>query len=269
MPTADLHPVMTPIPKDPPLESRVSRLRAALTHLLGSVLVVGCVAALVFGIWYPGPFRILAGGTTLFLILAAVDVVMGPTLTAVVFSPAKSRRELALDLGLILLLQLGALGYGVWTMSAARPVLLAFEVDLFRVVNAVQVVDEQMPEAPVELRALPWTGPRLIGTSRPGGERQVEATLLGLSGVHLSMQPRYWVPFEAQRAEVWRRGQPVAGLAAEQQRRLVAALKPWPGATLPSLEQLRWLPVLAPRAAGTALVDHAGNPVALAAIELQ
>lgn len=260
---------MTPTPDHPAQRRRVSRLQAALTHLVGSALVVGCVAALVFGLWYPGPFRILAGGTTLFLILAAVDVVMGPTLTAVVFSPAKSRRELTVDLGLILLLQLGALGYGVWTMSAARPVLLAFEVDLFRVVNAVQVVDEQLPEAPADLRALPWNGPRLIGTARPGGERQVEATLLGLSGVHLAMQPRYWLPFEVQREQVRQRGRPVSDLSAEDQRRLSAGLMPWPGGAMPALDQLRWLPVLAPRAAGTALVDRSGQLVALAAIELQ
>lgn len=245
-----------------------SRARAALAHLLASGIVVACVAGVVAGLWYPGPFLGLAGGSTLLLILAGVDVVLGPMLTALVFNPAKRRRQLTVDIGVIVALQLAALGYGVWTMAAARPVVLAFEVDLFRIVGAVHVADEELPLAPVGLRALAWTGPVLIGTDKPGGERQVEAALLGLSGVHLAMQPRYWVPFDAQRAQVWQRARPVAELPAEQVRRLAAGLHPWPGSTVPALSSLRWLPLMAARVRGTVLVEPNGSPVALSAFEL-
>lgn len=40
----------------------------------------------------------------LFGILAAVDLVCGPLLTFVLFNPCKSRRELVLDLGLVIVL---------------------------------------------------------------------------------------------------------------------------------------------------------------------
>lgn len=240
------------------------RSTAALLHLAGSAIVVGAVAAVVFGVWYPGPLRDLSGGLTLFLILAGVDVALGPLLTAVVFDPAKSRRELRLDLGVIVVVQLCALGYGVWTMAAARPVLLAFEVDLFRVVTAVDVVEEQISEAPEALRPLSWSGPRLIATARPDGSRTVEATLLGMSGIHLAMQPRYWVPFEDQRSDVVARSRPLGDLPEALRRRVPDDLQLWPGASLPPSAELRWLPVLSSRSSRTLFVDHKGQPVAVA-----
>lgn len=240
------------------------RLRAAGLHLAASAIVVGAVATLVFGVWYPGPLRDLSGGLTLFLILAGVDVTLGPLLTAVVFNPAKSLRELRIDLAVIVVVQLCALGYGVWTMAVARPVLLAFEVDLFRVVTAVDVVDEQLPEAPQTLRTLPWTGPRLIATARPDGTRTVEATMLGMSGIHLAMQPRYWVPFEGQRSDVVARSRPLGDLPEALRRRVPDDLQLWPGASLPPSAELRWLPVLSLRSSRTLFVDHKGQPVAVA-----
>ena len=61
--------------------------------------VAALAAILVFLVWYPGPFRELAGGRGLFVLLTSVDVVLGPLLTFAVFDRTKSRRHLRLDLG--------------------------------------------------------------------------------------------------------------------------------------------------------------------------
>ncbi len=102
-----------------------TRLRAAAIHLLGSVLVAGIAAFLVFGLWFPGPFLTIAGGAKLFLLVMTVDVISGPALTFVIASAGKPRSEFARDLAVIAVLQLGALGYGLYTMAAARPVAVA------------------------------------------------------------------------------------------------------------------------------------------------
>src|SRR5689334_16943960 len=65
--------------------------RAALVHLGLSALVGLATAAIVFGLWFPFPYRNLAGGQHLFLVLVGVDVVCGPLLTAILFNPLKSR----------------------------------------------------------------------------------------------------------------------------------------------------------------------------------
>ena len=112
----------------------VAALRASLFHLAISCLVAAGAAALVFGLWFPFPYRYLSGGRELFLLIVAVDVVSGPLLTAVLFSPTKPRKELWLDLSIVVLLQLGTLGYGLYTVQAARPLYLVLELDRFKVI---------------------------------------------------------------------------------------------------------------------------------------
>ena len=94
-----------------------TRVKAALSagfkHLILSALVASLAAAVVFGLWYPGAYSALAGGRSLFLLLIAVDVVCGPLLTTIVYSPAKPRSELIRDIGIIVGLQFAALVYGL------------------------------------------------------------------------------------------------------------------------------------------------------------
>ena len=110
-------------------------LRAAALHLGGSLLVAALAGALVFGLWYPYPYRELAGGRELFLLIVVVDVVCGPLLTLVLYNPAKPRAELWRDLGLVVLIQLAALGYGLHVVWQARPVYMVQEVDRLKVIE--------------------------------------------------------------------------------------------------------------------------------------
>lgn len=125
----------------------------ALAHLLGSTLLVCAAAALVFLIWYPHPYDLLSGGLSLFLILAGVDVVCGPLLTLVLFNPKKPRRELFTDMALVVLVQLSALAYGLYTMHAARPLFLVHEVDRFRVITLSDYGDVDVGPAIAALNA--------------------------------------------------------------------------------------------------------------------
>ena len=79
------------------------RARAAGWHLLISALVAGVAAALVFGLWFPGIYRSVAGGR---------------------------------DLAVIGAIQLAGLIYGLYSVYQARPVAMVFETDRFRVISA-------------------------------------------------------------------------------------------------------------------------------------
>ena len=98
------------------------RLRASAIHLAISLSVATLAALLVFGWWYPYPYRELSGGRELFALVVAVDVVLGPLITLVIFNVAKTRRHLMMDFTVIGLLQVAALAYGLWTVFVARPV---------------------------------------------------------------------------------------------------------------------------------------------------
>lgn len=189
------------------------RLRASGIHLGISLAIALAAAALVFGVWYPYPYREISGGRELFMIVVAVDVVMGPLITLAIFNRAKPRAELRRDLAVVGLLQLAALGYGLWTVWQARPVYMAFEGDRFRVVHAVDVPAEWLPKAPEGLRQLPMTGPGLVGV-RPfsNNSEQAEAVLAELSGVFLGTRPDLWQRFEQSRDRVLAASQPLAAL---------------------------------------------------------
>ena len=109
--------------------------RYALRHLLLSLLVALASAAVVFGLWYPAPYRQMLQVGHIYLLVLVVDVVCGPLLTLIVASPRKSRRERWLDFSLIGAIQLAALAYGMYSVWVARPAVLAFESDRLVVVS--------------------------------------------------------------------------------------------------------------------------------------
>lgn len=172
------------------------RFRLSGLHLLWSLALAALVALLVFGIWFPAPFRELSGGRQLFGILVAVDVMLGPCATFVISRLGKSQREWRMDVSLVVLLQALALGYGVWTMYQARPVYLAFEIDRLRVIHAVDVPPQLLSAAPASWRQLPMTGPGLVAV-RPFRDEQerMDATLAAIQGVHLGARPDLWMSY--------------------------------------------------------------------------
>lgn len=191
------------------------RLKVAGIHLAISLAVAILAALLVFLVWYPYPYREISGGRELFLIVVAVDVVMGPLMTLAVFNTAKPRKELRRDLGIIGLLQLAALAYGLWTVAVARPVHLVFEIDRFRVVHAIEVPPELVNRAPPELRQLPLTGPTLLSIRDfKDSKESFDATMAALQGAALGARPDFWQPYEKAKPQILAIAKPLAELKA-------------------------------------------------------
>lgn len=169
------------------------RLKASAIHLGLSLFIALLAALLVFGIWYPFPYREISGGRELFLLVVSVDVILGPLITLAVFNRSKPLGELRRDLATVVLIQLAALGYGLWTVSVARPVHLVFEIDRFRVVHAIDIAPELLEKTPLDVVALPVTGPTLLAV-RPFRDQQenFDATMAALQGMHLGARPDLW-----------------------------------------------------------------------------
>lgn len=190
------------------------RGRAAAWHLLASLLVAALAAILVFLVWYPYPYGAVAGGNGLFRLIVSVDVILGPLLTLVVFNRAKPRTELWRDLSIIVVLQLGALAYGLHAVYEVRPVYLVHEVDRFRVVTAADIDPSDLAQAQTGFRDLPRYGIRVIGL-RASRDADETMELLGsaLAGKDVSFVPKLWQELdEANRAEIRRRAKGIAFL---------------------------------------------------------
>ncbi len=192
-----------------------ARLKAAGNHFFISVLVVLAAAFLVFLVWYPYPYREISGGWELFLLVAAIDVVMGPLMTLAVFNLKKSMKELRTDLVIIGLLQLAALAYGLFTVSIARPVHLVFEIDRFRVVHAIDVPEKLLAASLLSYRQLPLTGPTLLSVREfKDSNESFDATMAALQGINLGARPDLWQDYEKAKSQVLAHSRPLADLRA-------------------------------------------------------
>ena len=237
------------------MENWKRRLRASTVHLGISLCIAAFAAALVFGLWYPYPYGEISGGRELFLLVVAVDVVMGPLITLAIFNSTKPRRELIMDFTVVGTLQLAALGYGLWTVFAARPVHLVFEYSRMSVVHAIDVDSDLLAKAPPSLQTLPVTGPTVIAL-RPfkNPAEQFDATTAALKGFPLAARSDLWQAYEPVRADVLKEAKPVAELrarfsnqAAQIDRAIAATGKP--------VTDLRYLPLLSRKTAWTVLLD--------------
>lgn len=236
-----------------------ARLRAtapwALRHLVLSVFIAGLVALLVIGAWFPPPFLEISGGLSLFALITAVDVVCGPALTLLLLHPAKTKKALAVDMALIALVQLSALGYGVHTLSAARPIALVFEVDRYRVLSHADL-DLTRPEV-IPGWARPWgfEPPRMLGVrSARTAEEKFASVEASLQGIEPSQRPDWWQDYALSAPQAKTRARSLAVLLSmhPQQRQRIAAAAAQaaqqPGAQEATrAEDLMWLPLVGRR----------------------
>lgn len=179
-----------------------NRLRAAGLHLALSLLLSFGVAGLVAGVWYPHDYLWLAGGLDLLLIIASVDVVVGPILTLLVFDTRKSPKHLMFDVLVIAVIQVAALAYGVHTTFVARPVALVFEGDRFRLISAVDVLVEELGNSQNEFEKLSWRGPEIIAIRKSNPSEVIANVDLALKGFDTSQRPSFWVAYDARQQHV-------------------------------------------------------------------
>lgn len=199
------------------------RLQASAIHLGLSLCLATLAAVLVFGIWYPYPYREISGGRELFILVVTVDVILGPLVTLVVFNRGKSASVLLRDLAFIGFLQLAALAYGLWTVAMARPVHMVFEYDRFRVVHAVDIDSERLAQTPTDVVAMPITGPTLLSLRPFKNEKErMEATLAALQGSELGARPDLWQTYAKGVPEILKEAKPAAALRARFPAKAVA-----------------------------------------------
>lgn len=190
----------------------MTRWKASAIHLSLSILVLCTIAAILIWRWYPPALFQTVKADKLFMIIAIVDVIVGPLLTLVVYKQRK--KSLKFDLTVITLMQVAAMGYGLHTVWASRPVYLVASVDRFQLVFANELDPGDLEAAPPGYRQLPLMGVETIGTSVPkDGAERMSIVVSAMSGKDIHLIPARYVSYESVARELLTRSIPAAELA--------------------------------------------------------
>jgi hypothetical protein len=215
-------------------------------HFCASLVVAIAVAALVFMVWFPHPYRLLAGGTELFFLVMGVDLVCGPLLTFVLFNPAKPKRELVVDLSLVIIVQLTALAYGAWSVYVARPLYLVHEVDRFKVIALADVDASELAKLPDALRSKLFKGPEVTSLREASPEERKTVMFESVyGGRDYGERPSFYAPYDTtQAAKAYAKAKPLEDFVKKHPNKQadVDKLQIQAGA---DAKLLRYLPIIA------------------------
>ena len=244
----------------------MSKLRAFLIHFAISATVVAIVFAIIFFVWYPAPYFEIVGAWAVLKVLIAVDLVLGPLLTLIVYKPNKP--SLKFDLSVIALIQISALVYGTSVIYQERPYFTVFTVDRFTVL-AKKDVDLSLATDPALLEK-PFRGPIQVVARMPEDlleRQQLVNEVLFENKPDLDRRPNYWVSLRQGKDDIVAAAKPLAGLKAikpDARGQIDAAMLRYSDA----YPNLAYLPIIGRKAAFTLLIDlQSGVFIAVLAID--
>ena len=188
------------------------RLKFFFSHLSISFLIALLVIGLVFFVWYPAPLAKAVGVTNIFLMMLAIDVIVGPILGWLVYQEGK--KTLKFDLSVIILIQIAALCYGVFSIEQGRPAWLVYNVDRFELVRKNELVDTNIQQAQPQFQQPSWFKPQYVATefAKDIQQRNDEMFAEVLGGISIAQRPERYVELTQVTTQIQQRALPLKEL---------------------------------------------------------
>lgn len=210
------------------------RAKFFLGHLLISVFIASLVLLVVFKLWYPAPLAEAVGVTKIFLMMLIIDVIVGPILGFIVYK--ESKKTLKIDLTIIILIQVAALVYGLYSIEKGRPVYIVYNIDRFELVRKNEIVNnESLQIGNIGL------SPNYVAVKYPEDIKLREKVMFDevFGGVSLSQRPEYYQSLENMQNQIKLKTQNLNNLVHfNNEARVEEILKKYPNADA-------WLPLKA------------------------
>lgn len=224
------------------------RNKAFLIHLNASAMALALLTAWLLTVWYaPWPLLSIQGGLEILGLLIVVDLILGPTLTWLVFKPEKSRLMLIFDVSVIVLVQLAAFSYGAWAMYNERPLFLVFMQDRFEVARADDINLEQLDSSLITGN---YRGARTVQVDLPSSESFEMALARSIEGQTISLLSQYYRPFPGKQKPEQ------LAVFAKKPPASPSALHDWLASRNLTTEQVLLFPVIGQNGQATAIVSR-------------
>lgn len=169
------------------------RIKFFLSHLIISLLIALIIVGVVFLIWYPTPLGKAVGLTEVFVMLITIDIIIGPLLSLLIYK--EDKKNLKIDLSMIIFIQISALIYGVYSIEQGRPVWIVYNVDRFELVRANDLVVDNIDNIPQEYRRKSWFKPKFVGVefSKDRATRNNDLFKEVTEGVSIAQNPERYI----------------------------------------------------------------------------
>lgn len=177
----------------------MSRYRAFGIHLGISFVIFLILAYFVVFEWYPGFFFDTDGGWRGMRIIVAVDMVLGPALTLVVYRAGKP--GLKMDLTLIGLFQFVCLFAGTYVVWSERPIAVVYNDGRFTAMTVDDYTGAELE--PPNLTHFPGDAPKWVTVKLPQGDDEEAAFRREFfsKGAVIATAVDHYTPFEFAPAE--------------------------------------------------------------------
>ncbi|MEH6768581.1 MULTISPECIES: TfpX/TfpZ family type IV pilin accessory protein [unclassified Psychrobacter] len=170
------------------------RLKFFIKHLCISLIVALLVLTGIFTVWYPAPLAKATGVTHIVLLMIAIDVIVGPILSLIVYKANK--KTLKFDLLVIILLQISALSYGIYSLAEGRPVWMAFNGNRFELIRNNELLDVSIDNrVDSEYYHPSLLGPRYVAVKIAVNQLEREKNMFEelQGGISLAQRPERYV----------------------------------------------------------------------------
>ena len=167
------------------------RTKFFLGHLLISAFIASLALLVVFKLWYPTPLAEAVGVTKIFLMMLVIDVVVGPILGFIVYKEGK--KTLKMDLMIIILIQVAALIYGLYSIEKGRPAYIVYNIDRFEIVRKNEIVSKDD-----SLLGTIGLSPNYVAVKYPEDNQLRDKVMFDevFGGIALSQRPEYYQPLD-------------------------------------------------------------------------
>lgn len=188
------------------------RIRFFLVHLFISIIIAIILGIVIFSIWYPLPLSKATNVTQIILLVFIIDIIIGPLLGLIVYKEGK--KTLKFDLTTVILIQIFALIYGVYSIEQGRPAWVVFYADRFELIRKNDIILEHPEHVKLQYQQVGWTKPKFVAMQSINGTQQRNDDVLKevLGGISLAQYPERYMDISQAKHQIQQRALPLKEL---------------------------------------------------------
>lgn len=231
------------------------RTKYSFIYFLLSLLLAAAIAALIQVQWYPPPLLEATGILPAFLAIIAVQVLLWPLLSLVVYK--ENKKSLRFDLSTILLLQMAFWVFSLYALAQGRPAWIAYTLERFELVKVNEIIPTDLDSINSDFKSPAWTGPQFVGTmlSEDAEVRSKHLLQEVLGGISIAQRPEQYVNINIVKDRLLKEQQSLEELRKYNEiSRVDKALASYPDAH-------GFIPLRAQQVDMVVLLDNSGTPL--------